>query len=511
MSTPSPPPWLDDAQLPALERALHGHGDVYRTGDELYPLLRSFLPKLAAASPNASAASSSAAAASTHESAALAERLGLPPPHLYDASLRLRVRVHTRRAAPPGYETALSRFEAWVQSRSFARILSSAVARAELPVSASGVDIAAAVRAHPVLVLGADTGAGKSTQVPQFLLRAGFRRIAVTQPRRLAAQALAARVAEETLHTFGASIGYRVRFDSTASAHSAVTFLTEGVLLRELASDPSLQRYDVVVLDEAHERHVSTDLLLGVLRRLVTASSRLKLVVMSATINLAKMSSYFGLCPVICVPGRTHAITVEHVPALGPDGEQLHRPSNAAAAALAAKGGKQGSGGSRIDPAPYLRLLQRIDASVPETERGDVLVFLSGAAEIDSVLAALAPYAASSRRWALLPLHAGLPASQQSRVFEAAPSKVRKCVLATNVAETSITIDGIRFVIDSGRAKLMRHDAASFGGVLREGWISAAAAAQRAGRAGRTGPGHVYRLYSPDEFSQFECVRICTE
>ncbi len=202
----------------------------------------------------------------------------------------------------------------------------------------------------------------------------------------------------------------------------------------------------------------------------------------------------------ISVPGRLHPIRVEWCPPRGADGAPLPpRPSNAAAAALAAKTG--GAAQQRLDPAPYLRLLQRIDASVPPTQRGDALCFLPGAAEIAAVAAALAPYAASSRRWIILPLHASLPAEAQARVFEAAPPGVRKAILATNVAETSVTVDGVRFVIDSGRAKLMRHDAAAGGGALREAWVSAAAAAQRAGRAGRTGPGVCYRLYSPEEFA----------
>ncbi len=208
----------------------------------------------------------------------------------------------------------------------------------------------------------------------------------------------------------------------------------------------------------------------------------------------------------IRVPGRLHPIRVEWHPPLDAHGAPLRRPSNEAAAALAAKSARAGgnSGAPRLDPAPYLRLLQRIDASVPANERGDALIFLPGGAEIASVAAALAPYAASSRRWVVLPLHAALPAEAQARVFEAAPPGVRKAILSTNVAETSVTVDGVRFVVDSGRCKLMRHDAAAGGGALREGWVSAAAAEQRKGRAGRTGPGVCFRLYSAAEFADFE-------
>jgi HrpA-like RNA helicase len=203
--------------------------------------------------------------------------------------------------------------------------------------------------------------------------------------------------------------------------------------------------------------------------------------------------------PVISVPGRLHPIRVEWLPPRDAHGAPLRRASNAAAAALATKTPHSSAPFARLDPSPYLHLLQRIDASVPASQRGDVLAFLPGVAEISAVAAALAPYAASSRRWVILPLHASLPAEAQARVFEAPPPGVRKAILSTNVAETSVTVDGVRFVIDSGRAKLMRHDAAAGGGALREAWVSAAAAAQRAGRAGRTGPGTVYRLYSAEE------------
>ena len=503
--------WHSESLWRSLDALFHTPSDAYPRGCAEHAELRTFVPKLAAAERQASASShgtlqsrQSVRVLTGEDRHGRPERPGGPTGHAAQC-----------RAPPPAprwarlpsaltaqYQSYLNTFEDFLQRRSWAKLLALAKAKASLPVAPYGETIAALLREHPVLVLAAETGAGKSTQVPQFLLKAGFRHIAVTQPRRLAACALAARVGLETLHTHGAGVGYRVRFDATANAGSAVVFLTEGVLLRELTSDPLLTRYDVIIVDEAHERHVATDLLLGLLKRLLQRRTTLRVVVMSATIELRRFAAFFDGCPVLQVPGRTHPIRVEWVPPLGPDGQPLRRLSNAQAAALAVKGGATHT--PRIDPQPYLHLLQRLDASVPADQRGDLLVFLPGALEIDAVAAALAPYAASTRRWVILPLHAALPADAQARVFEAAPPRTRKAVLATNIAETSVTLDGIRFVIDSGRAKLMKHHAAFGGGALREGWVSAAAAAQRAGRAGRTGPGVVYRLYSAEEHGAFE-------
>jgi len=225
---------------------------------------------------------------------------------------------------------------------------------------------------------------------------------------------------------------------------------------------------------------------------------------------LELFASYFGGCPVIRVPGRLHPIQTHWIPSA--PAALAGRGRDAIDDAPALVGGEklprvQPRGRQdRIDPQPYLLLLQRIDANYPRNERGDLLVFLSGVAEIAAVAERLKPYAAESRRWVILPLHGGLSASEQDLVFDGAPHGARKCVLATNVAETSITIDGIRFVCDSGRHKEMTRDNAGGGGVsaLREGWISKASAEQRKGRAGRTGPGVCFRMYGENEFQKFK-------
>ena len=410
------------------------------------------------------------------------------------------------------YKKCLSFYEDYAQKTNFERLVQMAKDKANLPIAAEHDAIVDAVRNHGVTLIAGDTGCGKSTQVPQYLLRAGFSKLAMTQPRRISAIALARRVSRETLNEHGAEIAYKIRFDSTSEGRvTKALFLTEGVLLRQLASDGDLRKFDVVVVDEAHERHCNTDLLLGLLRGVLDRRPHdFRIVIMSATMNLELFASYFGGCPVIRVPGRLHPIQTHWIPSA--PAALAGRGRDAIDDAPALVGGEkpprvQPRGRQdRIDPQPYLLLLQRIDANYPRNERGDLLVFLSGVAEIAAVAERLKPYAAESRRWVILPLHGGLSASEQDLVFDGAPHGARKCVLATNVAETSITIDGIRFVCDSGRHKEMTRDNAGGGGVsaLREGWISKASAEQRKGRAGRTGPGVCFLMYGENEFQKFK-------
>ncbi|NXD18207.1 DHX34 helicase, partial [Nothocercus nigrocapillus] len=334
-----------------------------------------------------------------------------------------------------------------------------------------------------VLLVAGDTGCGKSTQVPQFLLAAGYGRVAVTQPRRVACVALAKRVAFESLHQYGDQVGYQIRFESSRSAATKIVFLTEGLLLRQAQREPALPGYRVLVADEVHERHLHGDFLLGVLRRLLPARPDLKLILMSATINVGLFSRYFGDAPVLQVPGRSFPITVVYQPI----------PKEEAASGRA----------ERLDARPFLRVLQAIDHKYPPEERGDLLVFLSGVAEIAAVLEAAQPYAAHTQRWVLLPLHSTLSVAEQDKVFDVPPPGVRKCILATNIAETSVTIDGVRFVLDSGKVKEMSYDPQGKLQRLQEFWISQASAEQRKGRAGRTGPGVCYRLYAESDYDAF--------
>lgn len=261
-------------------------------------------------------------------------------------------------------------------------------------------------------------------------------------------------------------------------------FLTEGLLLRQVSSDPLLKNYNVVIIDEVHERHLSCDFLLGVMKCLIhQRKTDLKVILMSATINIELFSNYFGKCPVVQVPGRLYPIEVKYFPI--------------------PKTKFQSEKSSKIDASPYLRILQMIDDKVDSKERGDLLVFLSGLSEIFTVGELLKQYAQQSQKWVILYLHSTLSIEEQDKVFDIPPEGVRKCILSTNIAETSLTIDGIRFVCDSGKVKEMSYDPNCRMQRLIEFWISMASAEQRKGRAGRTGPGVCYRLYSEADFKSF--------
>ncbi|KAF7233194.1 hypothetical protein EG68_06116 [Paragonimus skrjabini miyazakii] len=361
--------------------------------------------------------------------------------------------------------------------------------QAALPMAAYRSELLRQLSVHQVVVVAGDTGCGKSTQVPQYLHHGipksdgtdggGYRCIAVTQPRRIACISLATRVSTEMLCERSSKVAYQVRFERSRTKATQILFLTEGLLLRQMQLDPFLKEYDVLV----HERHWQTDCLLGLVKCLVSARPELRVVLMSATINVKLFSSFFNDCPIIEVPGRLYPIELKYVPLT---------PSEIVGA------------GDRIDPAPYLRLLQRIDARYPATERGDMLVFLPGMADIQAVMEPAKIYAEQTKRWIILPLHSTLSARDQEKVFHTAPDGVRKCVLSTNIAETSLTIDGIRFVVDSGRVKELSWDASARMRRLKEFPISKASADQRKGRAGRTGPGLCFRLFSQEDYESFE-------
>ncbi|XP_044527046.1 probable ATP-dependent RNA helicase DHX34 [Gracilinanus agilis] len=369
------------------------------------------------------------------------------------------------------------------QKQAFGKLAKLQRERAALPMARYGRHLLQALQGHQVVVVAGDTGCGKSTQVPQYLLAAGFSHVACTQPRRIACISLAKRVSFESLSQYGSQVGYQIRFESTRSPATKIVFLTEGLLLRQIQREPGLPQYQVLIVDEVHERHLHSDFLLGVLRRLLPARPDLKLILMSATINISLFSGYFGHAPVVQVPGRLFPITVIYQPV----------PKEEAPTSKSEK----------LDPRPFLRVLQAIDHKYPPEERGDLLVFLSGMAEISAVLEAFQPYAAHTKRWVVLPLHSALSITDQDKVFDVAPPGVRKCILSTNIAETSVTIDGVRFVLDSGKVKEMSFDPKAKLQRLQEFWISRASAEQRKGRAGRTGPGVCYRLYAESDYDDF--------
>uniref|UniRef100_A0A3Q1I0F9 Uncharacterized protein n=1 Tax=Anabas testudineus TaxID=64144 RepID=A0A3Q1I0F9_ANATE len=427
--------------------------------------------------------------------------LGLPKE--YDARYRINVSVCTRdieerfgktehrskhRSSGPGSQEisdcrlALLHFLDFSQRQSFGKLSKLRREQKNLPIFQYRDRIVNLVRSHPVVVVAGDTGCGKSTQVPQYLLSAGFNHIACTQPRRIACISLAKRVSFESLNQYGSKVGYQIRFETSRTAATKLLFLTEGLLLRQIQQDRTLAQHEVVIVDEVHERHLHCDFLLGVLRSLLADRPDLRLILMSATINIKLFSDYFNSAPVLQVPGRLFPIQVIYQPI--PPEEQASRTE-------------------KLDPRPYLRILQGIDQRYPPEERGDLLLFLSGVAEISTIQEACQVYATHTRRWIVLPLHSTLSLAQQDKVFDIAPPGVRKCIISTNIAETSVTIDGVRFVVDSGKVKEMSFDPKAKMQRLQEFWISRASSEQRKGRAGRTGPGVCYRLYAESDYNAF--------
>ena len=336
-----------------------------------------------------------------------------------------------------------------------------------LPVDLLLPEIVASLAIHPNLVLEAAPGAGKTTRVPPALLGLVAGEVLVLEPRRIAARIAARRVAWEMGEEVGGTVGYQVRFEEVAGPRTRLRFVTEGIVTRRLISDPELRGVDAVVLDEFHERHLDGDLVLALLKRLQRRRPELKIVVMSATLAADPVVAFLGNCPRLRSEGRAYPLSVEHLPySAASPGEQVR-------AALA-------------------RLLR-------EGQPGGVLVFLPGAAEIRAAMRACEPLA-RTEDLLMLPLHGDLPPAEQDAAV--APSLQRKLILATNVAESSITIEGISAVIDSGLARFASFSPWTGMPTLEVGRVSRASAVQRGGRAGRTGPGRVLRLYPEEDFAQ---------
>jgi ATP-dependent helicase HrpA len=338
----------------------------------------------------------------------------------------------------------------------------------DLPISARVDAIAAAVQAHPVVIVAGATGSGKTTQLPKIMLamgRATKGLIGVTQPRRIAATSVAARVASELGTPLGTDVGYQIRFEDRTSRQTAVKFMTDGILLAEIQGDRLLRRYDTLIIDEAHERSLTIDFLLGWLKRILPERPDLKVIVSSATIETDRFSQFFAGAPVVQVEGRTFPVDVLYEPP--PDDDDL---STAVANAVANVCG--------LDP------------------HGDILVFLPGEREIREAENELRGRAL--RHTVVQPLYARLTAAEQSRVFTSIPE--RRVILATNVAETSVTIPGIVYVIDTGIARLSRYEPRSGTTRLQIEAVSQASAEQRKGRCGRVRDGICVRLYDEQSF-----------
>lgn len=347
-----------------------------------------------------------------------------------------------------------------------------------LPVSGKREEIARLIRDHQVVVLAGETGSGKTTQLPKICLQLGLGvrgMIGHTQPRRIAAQTVAARVAEELGSCLGEQVGYQVRFTEQAKDTSLIKVMTDGILLAEIQQDPMLNRYDTLIIDEAHERSLNIDFLLGYLKQLLPKRPDLKLIITSATIDVERFSRHFNNAPVIEVSGRTYPVDVWYRPMLDSDSE---------------------------DADPYQAIVDAV-LEIDQHERktgknrgGDILVFLSGERDIREAAKRLRH--ADFRHYEILPFYARLSLAEQNRVFSS--HKGRRIVLATNVAETSITVPGIRYVIDTGVARISRYSVRTKVQRLPIEPISQASANQRKGRCGRVSDGICVRLYSEEDF-----------
>ena len=350
----------------------------------------------------------------------------------------------------------------------------------DLPISERRDDIVAAIRAHQVLVIAGETGSGKSTQLPKLCLEAGRGAvddstgrggwIGHTQPRRIAARSIAERVAEELGSELGGAVGYKVRFNDEVGDETRIKVMTDGILLAEIQRDRDLKKYDTIIIDEAHERSLNIDFLLGYLRQLLPRRPDLKVIITSATIDTARFSEHFDDAPIIEVEGRTFPVEVRYRPLEDPTGEQ----------------------GPRDQVDGICDAVQELIRAVD----GDILVFCSGEREIRDAAAAIDDL--RLRDTEVFPLFARLSATEQHRVFERHGG--RRIVLATNVAETSLTVPGIRSVIDPGTARISRYSNRTKVQRLPIEEISQASANQRSGRCGRVGPGVAIRLYDEADF-----------
>ncbi|KAL6078692.1 RNA helicase [Balamuthia mandrillaris] len=356
--------------------------------------------------------------------------------------------------------------------------------RKTLPVWEHRESFLEKIQNNQVVVLVGETGSGKTTQIPQFIIDSGIRgnkMVACTQPRRVAAMSVSKRVADEMDVTLGEEVGYSIRFEAVTSQKTFLKYLTDGMLLREAMSEPRLDSYSVIILDEAHERTLSTDILFGLMKEILRNRTDLKLIVMSATLDAAKFQKYFDGAPLMEVPGRLFPVEIFYTPE--PERDYLEAA---------------------------IRTVVQIHVC---EEPGDILLFLTGEQEIEDACKRIKEqvYAMGEEvaEIVVYPLYSSLPPNKQQHIFEPAPPARtaggppgRKCVVATNIAETSLTIDGVVYVVDPGFAKQKVYNPRIRVESLLVSPISRASAQQRAGRAGRTRPGKCFRLYTEKAFKK---------
>ncbi|XP_036355022.1 pre-mRNA-splicing factor ATP-dependent RNA helicase DHX15-like [Octopus sinensis] len=355
--------------------------------------------------------------------------------------------------------------------------------RMKLPVFEYKEKVLDLINKHQIVCLVGETGSGKTTQIPQWCvtwIRSNCpprMKVACTQPRRVAAMSVAARVAEEMDVEVGKEVGYNIRFEDCTSPNTILKYLTDGMLLREAVSDPLLEAYGIIVLDEAHERTLATDILMGLLKEIAKQRPQLKILIMSATLDCGKFQEYFNNAPLVTIPGRLFPVEIFYSPE--PESNYLDSAINSV-----------------------------IQIHMCEETSGDILLFLTGQEEIDEACKAIqsevSKLGPNIGKINCIPLYSTLPPNLQQRIFEPPPESKkgigRKVVVSTNIAETSLTIDGIVYVIDPGFSKQKLYNPRIRVESLLVSEISKASAKQRAGRAGRTKPGKCFRLYTENTY-----------
>ncbi|KOS19747.1 Pre-mRNA-splicing factor ATP-dependent RNA helicase prp16 [Escovopsis weberi] len=343
-----------------------------------------------------------------------------------------------------------------------------------LPAFAVREDLLRVIRENQVVIVIGETGSGKTTQLTQFLYEDGYGQtgmIGCTQPRRVAAMSVAKRVSEEMEVKLGSTVGYAIRFEDCTSKETVIKYMTDGVLLRESLNEPDLDRYSCIIMDEAHERALNTDILMGLFNKILQRRRDLKLIVTSATMNAKKFSDFFGGAPEFTIPGRTFPVDV-----------MFHRSPVE----------------DYVDQA-----VQQVLAIHVSMDAGDILVFMTGQEDIEITCELVQKRLDALNdppKLSILPIYSQMPADLQAKIFDRAPPGVRKCIVATNIAETSLTVDGIKYVIDAGYSKMKVYNPKMGMDTLQITPISQANANQRSGRAGRTGPGKAFRLYTEKAF-----------
>ncbi|CAI5949617.1 unnamed protein product [Closterium sp. NIES-65] len=394
-----------------------------------------------------------------------AERKNLPMYHYREELLQA---INDHQVGTVGVGRSLSNYEALMACEATHTIQAE---RKNLPMYRYREELLQAINDHQVLVIVGETGSGKTTQIPQYLYEEGYGKrgkIGCTQPRRVAAMSVAARVAQEVGCKLGHEVGYSIRFEDCTSDKTILKYMTDGMLLREFLSEPDLASYSVMMVDEAHERTLHTDVLFGLVKDIARFRPDLKLLISSATLDAEKFSEYFDFAPIFRIPGRRYPVDIHYTKA--PEADYLD--------------------------AAVVTVLQ-IHVTQPA---GDVLVFLTGQEEIEAAEEILRHrtkgLGTKIAEMIICPIYANLPTDMQAKIFEKTPEGARKVVLATNIAETSLTIDGIKYVIDPGFVKQKSYNPRTGMESLIVTPVSKAQANQRAGRAGRTSPGKCFRLYT---------------